>query len=193
LQCNIRESINFGKISCADAKGPFADVWLRLAALGLCAWPCYFRAHAVLPLRADELEHSMKTLQELLGIELPIIQAPLAGVQGSALAVDVSNVGGLGSLPCAMFSGEALRKELVAIASQTRKPFNVNFFCRTPPKPDLEREAAWRNLLAPYYEEFGIGDRSPSGFPWTFSGRIPMRFSRTPLLTALRHAFTVRA
>jgi nitronate monooxygenase len=98
----------------------------------------------------------MKPLQELLGIELPIIQAPMAGVQGNALAVAVSNAGGLGSLPCAMLSPEALRKELVAITSQSDRPFNVNFFCHTPPQPNAEREAAWRKLLAPYYQEFGI-------------------------------------
>jgi nitronate monooxygenase len=39
------------------------------------------------------------TLQQLLRIPLPIIQAPMAGVQGSALAVAVCNAGGLGSLP----------------------------------------------------------------------------------------------
>jgi nitronate monooxygenase len=106
----------------------------------------------------------MKTVQELLGIELPIIQAPMAGVQGSALAVAVSNAGGLGSLPCAMLSPEALRNELAAMTSQTSRPFNVNFFCHTPPKPDAEREAAWRNLLAPYYKEFGIDIASvPAG------------------------------
>src|SRR5204863_9059789 len=55
------------------------------------------------------------TLQQLLGIELPIIQAPMAGVQGQALAVAVSNAGGLGSLPCAMLSLDAMRKELAAI------------------------------------------------------------------------------
>lgn len=35
----------------------------------------------------------MMNLQTLLGTELPIIQAPMAGVQGSALAVAVSNAG----------------------------------------------------------------------------------------------------
>jgi len=111
----------------------------------------------------------MKTLQELLGIELPIVQAPMAGVQGSALAVAVSNAGGLGSLPCAMLSPEALRKELAAITSQTSRPFNVNFFCHTPPKPNPEREAAWRKLLAPYYKEFGIDVASVPAGP----GRAP--------------------
>jgi len=98
----------------------------------------------------------MSTLQDLLGIELPIIQAPMAGVQGSALAIAVSNAGGLGSLPCAMLSPEAMRKELAAIRAQSGKPFNVNFFCHTPPAPDAAREAAWRDALAGYYAELGI-------------------------------------
>jgi nitronate monooxygenase len=96
------------------------------------------------------------TLKELLGIELPIIQAPMAGVQGSALAVAVSNAGGLGSLPCAILGPNAIRKELAAITSQTRSPYNVNFFCHVPPKPDPEREANWRRLLSPYDREFGV-------------------------------------
>ena len=50
------------------------------------------------------------TLRELFGIELPIIQAPMAGVQGSALAAAVSNAGGLGSLPCAMLSPDVMRR-----------------------------------------------------------------------------------
>ena len=98
----------------------------------------------------------MKSVRDLLGIDLPIIQAPMAGVQGSALAVAVSNAGGLGSLPCAMLNSDTLRKELRVMTSQTGRPFNVNFFCHQPPKPDAEREAAWRKLLAPYYKEFGI-------------------------------------
>jgi nitronate monooxygenase len=96
------------------------------------------------------------TLQELVGVELPIIQAPMAGVQGSALAVAVSNAGGLGSLPAALLSPEALRQELAAIRAHTGKPFNVNFFCHAPPTPNAEREAAWRARLAPYYEELGV-------------------------------------
>ena len=96
------------------------------------------------------------TLQALLGIELPIIQAPMAGVQGRALAVAVCNAGGLGSLPCATLGPDALRKELAAIRSQTTKPFNVNFFCHAQPEPDVERETAWRAALAPYFAEYGI-------------------------------------
>ena len=95
-------------------------------------------------------------LRQLLGIELPIIQAPMAGAQGSALALAVSNAGGLGSLPCAMLTPDALRAELAAMKAGTRKPFNVNFFCHAPPAPSAEREAAWRAALARYYAEFGI-------------------------------------
>jgi nitronate monooxygenase len=43
---------------------------------------------------------------DLFGIEHPIIQAPMAGAQGSALAIAVSEAGGLGSLPCALLSVE---------------------------------------------------------------------------------------
>lgn len=98
----------------------------------------------------------MTSLQQQLGIELPIVQAPMAGVQGSALAAAVSNAGGLGSLPCAMLSPDAMRNELAAIKAHTGKPFNVNFFCHNPPAPNADREAAWRARLAPYYGEFGI-------------------------------------
>lgn len=98
----------------------------------------------------------MTRLTTRLGVELPVIQAPMAGVQLSALAVAVSNAGGLGSLPCAMLGPDTLRKELSALRAQTTKPVNVNFFCHVPPTPSPEREAAWRARLAPYYQELGL-------------------------------------
>lgn len=109
------------------------------------------------------------TLQELLGTELPIIQAPMAGVQDSALAVAVSNAGGLGSLPCAMLTPEGLEKELAKLQAGTNKPFNVNFFSHTPPEPDAARERRWRDILAPYYREFGIDPETIPAGP----GRAP--------------------
>src|SRR6476646_8031484 len=95
-------------------------------------------------------------LCDLLGVEYPIIQAPMAGVQGSALAIAVCEAGGLGSLPCALLSPAAMREELGRIAARTSKPYNVNFFCHEPPVPNAEREASWRVALAPYYREFGL-------------------------------------
>ncbi len=111
----------------------------------------------------------MMKLTELLGIELPIVQAPMAGAQGSAMAIAVSNAGGLGSLPCAMLTADVLRKELGSIKTQTNKPFNVNFFCHAAPDADAERESAWRAALTPYYMQYGIDS---AGIP-TGPGRAP--------------------
>jgi nitronate monooxygenase len=105
------------------------------------------------------------TLCDLLGLEIPIIQAPMAGVQGSALAVAVSNAGGLGSLPCAMLDLDGIRRELDAIRRQTAKPFNVNFFCHAEPAVSVEREARWRTTLAPYFAELDVDLTAVSGGP----------------------------
>jgi nitronate monooxygenase len=116
-------------------------------------------------------ESDTMTLQQLLGIEYPIIQAPMAGVQLSALTIAVSNAGGLGSLPCAMLAPDAIRSELKSIAAGTTRPYNINFFCHAPPSPDAPREATWRRRLAPYFAEFGI---DPAGIP---SGPVRLPFS----------------
>jgi nitronate monooxygenase len=108
-------------------------------------------------------------IDRLFGTALPIVQAPMAGVQGSALAVAVCEAGGLGSLPCAMLTPEAMHEELTAIRAQTDRPFNVNFFCHAQPAADAAHEAAWRDALAPYYAEFGIDASSVSAGP----GRLP--------------------
>jgi nitronate monooxygenase len=126
----------------------------------------------------------MTSLASLLGIELPIVQAPMAGVQGSALAVAVSNAGGLGSLPCAMLTLDSMRSELSVIAAGTRKPFNVNFFCHTPAVPDARRERAWRAALSPYYQEFGL---DASGVP-PGAGRAPFSHEAADVLDRLRPA-----
>ena len=104
-----------------------------------------------------------------LGSELALIQAPMAGVQGAALALAVCKAGGLGSLPCAMLTVEAMRKELAVIRAATDRPYNVNFFTHTPPAADARREAAWRAALTPYYKEYGI---DPNAIP-AGPGRAP--------------------
>ena len=118
----------------------------------------------------------------MLGTELPIIQAPMAGVQVSALAIAVSNAGGLGSLPCAMLTAEAMKKELEAIRAATRKPFNVNFFCHTPPAASAEREAKWRAALGPYFREFGIDPATIPAGP----GRAPFTAEAVDALEPFR-------
>jgi nitronate monooxygenase len=109
------------------------------------------------------------TLRDLLGIEHAIVQAPMAGVQDSALAIAVSNAGGLGSLPCAFLTLTSMREELLQIQAHASKPYNVNFFCHRPPSSDAERNAAWRAVLAPYYRELGLD-----------AGAIPAGAGRTP-------------
>jgi nitronate monooxygenase len=113
-----------------------------------------------------------QALCKLLGIQQPLIQAPMAGVQGSALAIAVSQAGGLGSLPCAMLSAEQISAEIKTIRQSTRQAYNLNFFCHTPPPSDVataKREAAWRNLLSPYYAEHEIDASKISAGP----GRAP--------------------
>jgi len=73
-----------------------------------------------------------RRLLDLIGIELPIIQAPMAGATGSTMAIAASEAGGLGSLPCAMLDAAKARAEIGVIRQRTAKPFNVNFFCHTP-------------------------------------------------------------
>jgi nitronate monooxygenase len=123
-------------------------------------------------------------LTDLLGIELPIIQAPMAGVQGSALAIAVSNAGGLGSLPCALLNAEAMRSEIAAIRAHTSRPFNVNFFCHRPPAGNAGRDAAWRTALAPYYRELGIDlENIPAG-----PGRLAFDADASDLVTEFKPA-----
>ena len=105
------------------------------------------------------------TIQDLFGIDLPIVQAPMAGVQAGALAVAVSNAGALGSLPCALLGRESIEAELGEIREQTNKPYNVNFFCHSEPPREPEREDAWRRVLAPYFEELGVEMESISTGP----------------------------
>ncbi|SDQ31569.1 nitronate monooxygenase [Pseudovibrio sp. Tun.PSC04-5.I4] len=95
-------------------------------------------------------------LLDLLGIELPIIQAPMAAASDSKMAVAVAKAGGLGSLPCAMLGIDKMRAEIEAFREQTDKPLNVNFFCHIPPTPDPLRVNTWKQHLLPYYEELGL-------------------------------------
>ncbi len=94
-------------------------------------------------------------LTDLPGVRYPLVQAPMAGVQGVDLALAVSGAGALGSLPCAMLGLEALRESLERIQARAAC-VNINFFCHLPPTPDPARDAAWRTALQPYYRAYGI-------------------------------------
>ena len=95
-----------------------------------------------------------KRLQDLFGIEVPIIQAPMAGSSTLEMALAVGEAGGLGSLACAILDANGLRDLLAIAGERSRKPFNVNFFAHADPAPDRSADKAWLQRLAPFFEEF---------------------------------------
>ena len=96
-----------------------------------------------------------RALLRLLGIEKPIIQAPMAGVSTPALAAAVSNAGGLGSLGVGAMNAEAARKVIRETRALTSKPFNINVFCHQPAHADHAVEQTWLNWLAPEFARYG--------------------------------------
>jgi nitronate monooxygenase len=142
---------------------------------------------------------------DLLGIELPIIQAPMAGPNDSALAIAVSTAGGLGSLPCAMLSPAQIEAEWERMTSAAqvllpssnnsrtggrgRLSYNLNFFAHRPPPPDEAREDAWRARLAPYYAELGLPPPpSAAAAAGGSGGRAPFDAALCSLVERLRPA-----
>jgi len=97
---------------------------------------------------------------DLFNIELPIIQAPMAGSALSDMAIAVSQAGGLGSLPCALLSVEQARTELELIRRKTSRPINVNFFCHQHPRDKPAREMSWRRRLDAYYIQLGVDNNT---------------------------------
>jgi nitronate monooxygenase len=102
-----------------------------------------------------------RRLIDLFKVELPIVQAPIAGAMDFELAAAAAEAGALGSLPCAMLDADQIRDQMAKIRARTKKPINLNFFCHTPPTLSNEREAKWRDRLAPYYRELKIDPAAP--------------------------------
>jgi nitronate monooxygenase len=122
-------------------------------------------------------------LRDIIDSGLPIIQAPMAGVQLGALAAAVCEAGGLGSLPCALLPVDAMARELDLLVA-TGKPYNVNFFCHAAPRADEMREMAWRDELGGYYRELGIDPASIASGP----GRSPFTHDAADALEKYRPA-----
>lgn len=102
-----------------------------------------------------------RRILDLFGIELPIIQAPMAGASTAQMAIEASEAGGLGSLPCALMAPDQARQAVEIIRQATAKPLNLNFFSHTPPRPDEAAIATWKQKLIPYYREYGIDPAAP--------------------------------
>ncbi len=97
----------------------------------------------------------MNALLRMLGIGVPIIQAPMAGVSTPAMAAAVSNAGGLGSIGVGAVDAARAQEMISSVRVQTDRPFNVNLFCHRPAIADGVREAAWLTRLAPEFSRYG--------------------------------------
>jgi len=102
-----------------------------------------------------------KRLIERLGIEHPLVLAPMAQYCTVELAAAVCEAGGLGSLGCATMPPDVAAQTIGELRRRTNKPINVNFFCHLPARADAARERAWHEQLSPYRHEFGLGAEPP--------------------------------
>lgn len=92
----------------------------------------------------------------LLGIQYPLIQAPMAGSSTAELAIAASRAGALGSVAAAMLSTDQLQDQCRQVKEHSNGRYNVNFFVHEEPTPDPNKDAAMRALLKPSYEALGI-------------------------------------
>jgi nitronate monooxygenase len=102
-----------------------------------------------------------RRLLDLFKTELPIVQAPMAGALDAELVIAVAQAGALGSLPCALLSVDKAREQMNIIRQRVSAPVNMNFFCHQAVDADPQREAGWKQRLAPYYKELGIDPAAP--------------------------------
>jgi nitronate monooxygenase len=124
----------------------------------------------------------MTDLMQRLGVDLPIIQAPMAGSDSVELCVAVAKAGGLGSLACAMLTPDKIGQAVDRIRNDTDKPFNLNFFCHETDADDPAREQAWRDRLAPYYTEAGLAPDASA----PFALRLPFDDETCAMVEAVR-------
>jgi nitronate monooxygenase len=90
-----------------------------------------------------------------LGLDAPIVQAPMAGVSTPVMAAAVSEAGGLGSLGLGASNVDVARAMIAETRARTGRAFNVNLFVHADPQPDPVREAAWTAALRPLFRAFG--------------------------------------
>lgn len=102
-----------------------------------------------------------------LGLEVPLLQAPMAGVSTPALAAEVSNAGALGAIGLGASDVATARQMIEQVRARTVRPFNVNLFVHATPQKDVAREAAWLAWLHPQFARFGVAEPSVLQAPYT--------------------------
>lgn len=110
-----------------------------------------------------------RSFADLIGIEHPIIQAPMANAAGVELCIAAMRGGALGSLPCALLHSDQIREQVQTVRAAVQMPLNLNFFCHR--MPDETDDRGWRNLLQPYYTAFGIEEPAAGALRMPFDER----------------------
>jgi nitronate monooxygenase len=93
-------------------------------------------------------------LLDLLGVRIPLIQAPMAGVSNPVLAAAVSGAGALGSIAVGTADVAQARAMIRDTRARTDRPFNLNLFCHRRPRRESDRELRWLAALAPTFKSF---------------------------------------
>ncbi|MGL5253368.1 MAG: NAD(P)H-dependent flavin oxidoreductase, partial [Moraxella sp.] len=126
--------------------------------------------------------HHQTAFFDKINAKLPLIQAPMAGVQDHKLAIAVCQAGGVGSLPCAMLSVDAIEAQIAAIRHATDAPFNVNFFAHRQVEYTDTMQQRWFDALQPFYHALGLSDSDIA----TTGGRQPFGKDQAELITDLK-------
>src|SRR6266700_1230869 len=130
-------------------------------------------------------EHTMwpdRRFLNLFKTEFPFVLAPMAGAMDADLVIAAAQGGALGSLPCALLSAEKAREQVNIIRQRVAAPLSMNFFCHKPVDADPEREAGWKQRLAPYYKELGLDPAAP----FTAANRAPFDETMCALVEELK-------
>jgi nitronate monooxygenase len=97
----------------------------------------------------------VSALLQLLAVDHPIVQAPMAGVSTPAMAAAVASAGALGSIGVGATDAAGARAMIAAFRELSNRSLNVNVFCHAPAKADAAREAAWIARFRPVFERLG--------------------------------------
>jgi nitronate monooxygenase len=123
-----------------------------------------------------------RRLLDLFKTEFPIVQAPMAGVMDTDLAIAAAQGGALGSLPCAMLSVEKAREQVNIVRQRVSAPVNLNFFCHKTVDADPKQEAGWKTRLTAYYRELGLDPAAP----FSAANRAPFDAAMCALVEELK-------
>lgn len=103
------------------------------------------------------------TLQDLFGIDVPIVLGPFGGLSSVELTAAVSEHGGLGSYGLYGYSADRISDTIAALRSATSRPFAVNLWLPTGDEVapgDVDLGAA-SDAVMPLFAELGLGRPVP--------------------------------